>query len=115
MDFLNFADISFLPNSSIGYLRVHLNNIVGQGVWADTFQLQNSGYGSWMIFLRTWTVINCVVIWFSQIYAAGILNSAKEIHFYVLCSEKLIYADYVEKCISGNVCTFKLLTEYNLS
>ena len=30
-------------------------------------------------------------------YAAGFLNSVKEIHFYVLCSEKLNYADYVEK------------------
>jgi len=31
-------------------------------------------------------------------YAAGILNSVKEINFYVLCSEKLNYADYVENC-----------------
>jgi hypothetical protein len=29
-------------------------------------------------------------------YVAGILNSVKQIHFYVLCSEKLNYADYVE-------------------
>jgi len=34
-------------------------------------------------------------------YAAGILNSVKEIHFYVLCSDKLNYTDYVEKCIAG--------------
>jgi len=32
---------------------------------------------------------------------AGILNSVKEIHFYVLCSGKLNYADYIEKCIAG--------------
>jgi len=34
-------------------------------------------------------------------YAADILNSVNEIHFYVLCSEKLNYADYIEKCIAG--------------
>ena len=43
-------------------------------------------------------------------YVAGILNGVKEIHFYVLCSEKLNYADYVEKCIAGKVCTFKFPT-----
>ena len=30
-------------------------------------------------------------------YAGGILNLMKEIHSYVLCCEKLNYADYVEK------------------
>jgi len=34
-------------------------------------------------------------------YAAGILTSVKEIHFYVLCSEKLNYADYIKKCMAG--------------
>ena len=34
-------------------------------------------------------------------YVAGILNTVKEIHFFVLCSEELNYADYIEKCISG--------------
>ena len=34
-------------------------------------------------------------------YVAGILNSGKEINFYVLFSEKLNYADHVEKCIAG--------------
>jgi len=36
-------------------------------------------------------------------YAVGILNSVKEIHVYVLCSGKLNYADYIEKCIAGKV------------
>jgi len=36
-------------------------------------------------------------------YAASILNSVKEINFYVLCSEKLTYANYVEKCIASKV------------
>jgi len=33
-------------------------------------------------------------------YATSILNSVEEIHFYVLCSEKLNYADYIKKCIA---------------
>jgi len=45
-------------------------------------------------------------------YVAGILNSVKQIHFYVLCCEKLNYADCVEKCISCKECcvTYKLYT-----
>jgi hypothetical protein len=45
-------------------------------------------------------------------FVAGISNSVKQIHFYVLCNEKLNYADYIEKCISGKECTisFKLHT-----
>ena len=35
------------------------------------------------------------------IYSAGIPNSLKEIHFCVLCSEKLNYTDNVEKCFVG--------------
>jgi len=46
-------------------------------------------------------------------YVAGILNSVEEIHFYLLCNKKLNYADYVEKCIAGKVCTFKFPTNYD--
>ena len=38
-------------------------------------------------------------------YAAGILNSVKEIHFCELCSGKLNYADYDEKCIASKECS----------
>ena len=44
---------------------------------------------------------------------AGILNSVKEIHFYVLYCDKLIYANYVEKCIAGKECTSKFPTDYD--
>ena len=37
MDFLDFSDVSFLPNSSIGQLCEDFNTIVGQGIWYDTF------------------------------------------------------------------------------
>ena len=33
-------------------------------------------------------------------YVAGILNSVKRIHFFVLHSEKLNYADYVKNALS---------------
>jgi len=46
-------------------------------------------------------------------YVAGILNSVKEINFYVLCSEKLNYADYVENCIAGKECTYKFPKNYD--
>jgi len=48
-------------------------------------------------------------------YAAGFLNSVKEIHFYELCSENLIYADCVEQYIADKKCTFKLLREINVT
>jgi len=32
---------------------------------------------------------------------AGVLNSVKGVHIYVLCSEKLNYVDYIEKFIAG--------------
>ena len=35
---------------------------------------------------------------------AGILNTAKRIHFFVLCNE-LNYEDYIEKCVGDKECT----------
>jgi len=36
-------------------------------------------------------------------YVAGVLNSVKEIHFYVLCVEKLNYAEYIENYIASKM------------
>jgi len=100
MDFLDFRNVSFLPNSSIGRLWEDLNNIVGQGVWRDTFQVKN---------IKCLLLVNDIVTTMNSdkvlcgsfglypSYLAGILNSVKEIHFYVLCSEKLNCADYIRK------------------
>jgi len=33
-------------------------------------------------------------------HAADILNSMSKIHFYGLCSEKLNFAAYIEKCVA---------------
>jgi hypothetical protein len=46
-------------------------------------------------------------------YVAGILNSVEKIHFFVLHSEQINYADYFEKCIVGKEWTFKLPTDYS--
>ena len=40
MDFLDFADVSFQTNASIGRLCEDLNHIIGYGIWYDTFQVQ---------------------------------------------------------------------------
>ena len=107
LDFLDFANVSFDPNASIGRLCEDLNNIVEYGIWCDTFQVQNT---KWL-----WLVNNIIMTTNSDkllcgsfglypSYAAGILNSVNEIHFYVLCSRKLHYDEYIEKCIAGNKC-----------
>jgi hypothetical protein len=41
MDFLEFADVSFLPNTNIGRLCEDLYKIMGQGICYDTFRIQN--------------------------------------------------------------------------
>jgi len=99
MDFLDFRNVSFLPNSSIGRLCEDLNKIVGQGVWHDTFEVKNIKW--WWLVYDIVTTMNsdklmCGSFGLYPSYVAGILNSVKEIHFYVLCSEKLNYADYIE-------------------
>ena len=48
MDFLDFRNVSFLPISSIGRLCEDLNNIVGHGVWHDTFQVRNTKW-LWLV------------------------------------------------------------------
>jgi len=81
-----------------------LNNIVGKGVWYDTFQVMNTKW-LWLVNDIITTMnsekVLCGSFGLYPSYAAGNLNSVKEIHFYVLCSEKLNYADYIEKCIAG--------------
>ena len=104
MDLLNFRDVSYLPDSSFRRLCEDFNNIVGQGVWYDTFQVKNTKW-LWLVNDIVTTMhsdkVLCGSFGLYPSYAAGIINSVKEIHFYVLCSEKLIYADYIEKCIAG--------------
>jgi len=71
-----------------------------QGVWYDTIQFKNTKC-LWLVNDIVTTMNRNKMLWgsigFYPIYAAGILNSVKEIPFYVLNCENLNYADYVEK------------------
>ena len=46
-------------------------------------------------------------------YAAGVLNGAEKIHFYVLCYVQLNYEDNIKKCIASKYCciSYKAHTE----
>ena len=115
MDFIEFTDVSFLPYLSLGKLCEELNITVGQGIWYDTCQVQNT---EWL-----WLVNDIVTIMNSNnmlcrcfelfpSYVAGILNSVKEINLYVLCNKRRLQcASYLEKCVAGQGCTFKLRTD----
>jgi len=63
MDFLDFRAVSFFPSSSIGRLCDDLNNIVGQGVWCDTFQVQNKKW-LWLLNDIVTTMNSDNVVWF---------------------------------------------------
>jgi len=90
MDFLDFRNVSFLPNCSIGRSCEDLNNIVGHVVWYDTFQVKNKKW-LWLVNDIVTTInkdkLLCGSIGLYPSYTAGILNCVKEINFYVLCGE----------------------------
>jgi len=77
----------------------------------DTLQVKNTKW-LWLV-NDIVTIVNsdnvlCGSFGLYPSYVAGILISVKEIHFYVLCSEKLNYADYVEKYVAVK-CTVLLI------
>jgi hypothetical protein len=50
-------------------------------------------------------------------FVAGILDSVKDINIYVVCNEKLNYADYIEQCISEKIALFRIqesISSYHL-
>jgi len=102
MDFLNFHDVSFLQNSSFESLCEDFYNTVGQGVWYDMFQVNNIEW-FWLVndFVATMKSdkVSCGSFGLYPSYVAGILNTVKEIYFYVLCSEKLNDAEYIVKVL----------------
>jgi len=115
MDFLEFSDVSFLPYLSLGKLCEELNTTVGQGIWYDTFQVQNTKW-LWLVnnIVTTMNSDNmlCGCFGLFPSYVAGILNSVKQIDFYVLCNKRrLRCAGYLVKCVAGKECTFKLSTD----
>jgi len=114
MDFIEFTDVSFTPYLSLGKLCEELHTTVGQGIWYDTFQVQNREW-LWLVndIVTTMNSDNILCGYFGLFpsYVAGILNSVKEINFYVLCNKRLRCASYLEKCVAGKECTFKLRTD----
>jgi hypothetical protein len=42
MNFLRFASVSFQPDTNIGHLCEELNNVVGNAIWYDTFNIRNT-------------------------------------------------------------------------
>jgi len=85
-----------------------MNNIVGQGVWYDIFQVKNTKWLGLVNDIVTTSEIDellCGSIGVYSSYAAGILNCVEEIHFYLL-------ADYVEKFTARKDCnvTYKTHT-----
>jgi hypothetical protein len=91
MDFLEFTDVSFLPNLSVGKLCEDLNTTVGQCIWYDTFKFQIKKW-LWLVndIVTTMNSNNVLCASFELFpsYVAGILNSVKEINFYALCSKR---------------------------
>lgn len=49
MDFLDYGEVSFRANTNIGRLCEDLNNLVGEGIWYDTFKIQNSKW-FWFVY-----------------------------------------------------------------
>ena len=81
-----------------------MNNIVDQGDWYDSFQVKNKKW-LWLVndIVRTMNSdkMLCGSFGLYPSYVPVVLNSVKEIHFYVLCVQKLNSADCIEKCIAG--------------
>jgi len=77
---------------------MNLNTIVGQAIWHDIFHVQNR---KWLWLVNNVGALNSVNMHcgcFGQYasYVAGILNSVKEINFYVLCNKRLHCANYIK-------------------
>jgi len=106
MDWLRFEGISVLPNSSIGQLCEDLNEIVGQGIYYNRFEIQNT---KWLWFVSNMitamnndkTLCGCFVMY--PRFVAGILNSARRIHLF-LCS---VMKSYIMKIILKSVLVTK--------
>ena len=77
MDFLHFGGVSFQPDTNIGQLCEELNNIIGNAIWYDTFNIRNT---KWLWFVNNIVaVINnnnvlCGCFGLLTSYVAGILD-----------------------------------------
>ena len=84
MEFLDFSAISFGSGFDMGIVCAKLNNVIGAGIWFDTFTVQNT---KWL-----WLVKNivaalnigrelCGTFGLYPGYVAGMFKHVEEIHF----------------------------------
>ena len=93
-----------------------LNKIVGQGIYYDTFKIQNT---KWLWFVNDIVSVSnndkvlCGSFGFYPSYLAGILPSVEEIHFYWPCSKRCNYTQYIGRCIDckESTITFRQLSQ----
>ena len=110
MDFLHFHGVSLYPDSEsgVGYLCEKLNNVIGHGIWHDTYQVENTDM-LWFVnkLIETMSSDNvlCGSFGLYPSYVAGILNRMPNIHLYAVCSEKINFQDYIRKCMANKECT----------
>ena len=108
MEWLQFPKISFSTDSGIGQLCEDLNEIVGQGIYYDTFEIENT---KWFWFVSNIiTALNndnvlCGSFGIYPSYVAGILNNVDRIRFFVLCNKRPTYNYYIEKCFGDKECS----------
>jgi hypothetical protein len=101
-DFFLLNDISLPPKSGIGHLCEDLNSIVGQGLWYDEYNVQNTQclqLDSDIIMAMNSNALLCGCFGIFPSYTAGLLKSVKCIHFYVVCNEKPDYGFYIRRCV----------------
>jgi len=82
----------FLPDSSIGQLCEDLNEIVGQGIYYNKLEIQNTkrfGFVSNMVTAMSNNKILCGCFGMYPRFVTGILKTARRIHYFVLCNAEL--------------------------
>jgi len=95
-----------------------LNEIVGHRIYYDAFGIQNT---KWLWFVSNMvTAMNndrtlCLHLGMYPSFVAGILNSARRTHFFVLGNEELNDENYIEKYIGDKECSvcYKSHTGHN--
>jgi hypothetical protein len=108
MDFMDYSAISFGSQSDIELVCERLTDIIGAGSWFVSFTVKNT---TWLSAVRKIiTAMNsdsvlCEAFGLYPSYVAGILYVVEEIHFYVLCNDTIICAEYPEQEVSNEECT----------
>jgi hypothetical protein len=112
MDFLRFGEITFDADGNIGSLCENLTDIIGHGIWYDTFRPQNTKWLSLVTDIVTSLnneSVMCGSFGYYPAFIAGVLNSTDTIHFYVLCNKRPDYINIILNSLMKNEkCRFRL-------